>query len=84
MSKSGGTERTRTKVSDGWSRVETVLVRGTSRTDRLMIMDVWSKILRILCRERLIVKEGLVFYGGKLLTNSAVKRFVGNENVRCS
>jgi len=45
-----------------------VLTEGVKRTDRLMIMVVWNKILRR------VYREGFVCYGGKLDTNSAVNR----------
>ena len=49
--RSSRTERTRAKVSAGWSGKEIVLVGGAQRTDRLMIANVRSKILVRVCRE---------------------------------
>jgi len=40
------TERTRAKVSAGWSRDKNGLIRGAKGTNRLMIMNVRRKILR--------------------------------------
>jgi len=45
--RSGRTERTRAKVSAGWSRETKVLVSGARGTNQLMMMNVRRTVLRI-------------------------------------
>jgi len=60
-------ERTRAKVSDGWSRDKKMLIEEQGM-NQWMIMNVRRKTLRIVCI------EALICYGSKFEMNSTVNR----------